>query len=148
MAEHRAAVARHFHATYGADVNAPGFWTRRHGAEVPGEVLRRRTLETLTRVKVQQLMAREAGLPSDLDYPAFLARMAAENQDRGRRLSRGEPLYGPQQYTERTYFAHSFGRMVLALRGVLGEDRYPSLVEARVARAKVTLREEASSVTG
>lgn len=143
MAEHRVAVTTYFYERHRADPNQPGFWAAGFGGETPRAMLRQRTMDTLVRIKVQQLMAREAGLVSDIGYDAFLRRLAEENRARRDRIDRRQPVYGPQQHTEKSYFSEEFDRMVLDLRQSLPDpDGYPKLVDERVGSATVVMHDE------
>lgn len=120
MIVHRAEVA----ARFTGDPNAPGFWTRPSGGEPPIEALRKQALEHLTGIKVQQILARETGILSDIGYPRFLRQLREENLRRQQRVAGQEPIFGPQQYTEQTFFAYQFDRMVLDLKAALAQSRF------------------------
>lgn len=141
MAEHRVPVTSYFHERHRADANAPGFWAARFGGETPRAVLRQRTLDAIVRIKVQQLMARDAGLISDLSYDAFLRGLDEENRARRERIDRRQPVFGPRQHTEKSYFSHVFDRMVLDLRQAL-PDGYPELVDERVRGAVLVVHDD------
>ncbi|MFD1775552.1 hypothetical protein [Paenibacillus rhizophilus] len=106
----------------GADPAAKSFWTSETGGRTPLGLLKEKTLDLLVRVKVQQIAAKEAGIAEDIGYKAFLSRLDAENRTRSSRLRRGEPIYGPQQYTEKAYYRYTLANLELALRQRLAEE--------------------------
>ncbi|MDT3428448.1 hypothetical protein J2Z22_004040 [Paenibacillus forsythiae] len=109
-------------AKEGADPAGKSFWTSGIGGQTPLGLLKEKTLDLLVRVKVQQIAAREAGIAEAIGYEAFLSRLAAENRTRSSRLRRGEPVYGPRQYSERAYFRYTLANLELALRHRLAEE--------------------------
>lgn len=122
MAENRAETMNYFRKTYGSDVNDKEFWEKRFGEEIPIEVLKQRTLDQLTRIKVQQVLAREKGLVEDISYTGFLKLLKDENKKRREALARNEVIYGPQQYGEKEFFHYRFSNMVTDLKKVLEKD--------------------------
>ncbi|AKG33854.1 hypothetical protein [Paenibacillus durus] len=106
----------------GADPGAKGFWTSDTRGETPLGLLKKKTLALLIRVKVQQIAAKEAGIIEDIGYEAFLSRLDAENRTRSSRLRRGEPVYGPKQYSEKAYYLYTLANLELALRQRLAEE--------------------------
>ncbi|NUT37309.1 MAG: hypothetical protein HOV79_30045 [Hamadaea sp.] len=144
MADHRTAVAAYFHEHHRADPNQQAFWSDEIGGTTPRAMLRQRTLDALVEIKVQQIMAREAGLIADIGYDTFLKRLDEENADRRERLERHEPIFGPQQFTEKTYHAYCFDRMVLDLKKTLPASAdYPALVAERVRHVTIAIHEDA-----
>ncbi|MGW3955772.1 hypothetical protein ACWEKM_33770 [Streptomyces sp. NPDC004752] len=119
MVVHRAEVA----ARFPGDPNAPGFWTRPATVETPLGTLRRQALDELIGIKVQQVLAREAGILTEIGYPTFLRRLQEENEQRRRHVACHEPIFGPKQYTEQSYFSYLFDRMVLDLRAAYATGR-------------------------
>lgn len=136
-------------AEKGADPAARNFWASDIGGRTPLDLLKEKTLHLLVRVKVQEIAARKAGIVQDIGYEAFLSRLDAENRLRSSRLRSGEPIYGPQQYSERTYFRYMLTNLELALRErlardegdssgkLLDEGRYGAWLEGEAAKAEV-----------
>ncbi|AIQ11937.1 hypothetical protein [Paenibacillus durus] len=133
----------------GADPAAKSFWTSDIGGRTPLGLLKEKTLDLLVRVKVQQIAAKEAGIAEDIGYEAFLSRLDAENRTRSSRLRRGEVIYGPQQYSEQTYYRYTLANLTLALRQWLAEkdgdrsgrplddERYEAWLNRQAANAVV-----------
>ncbi len=102
----------------------PDFWIRPAGGVVPLEEVRARALRTLTRRKLEQLLAKEAGLIGDLSYAALLGDLARENARRSEVLSRGGVIYGPTQYDEVGYADYRQANLVQAhLRWLAAKPR-------------------------
>jgi hypothetical protein len=74
------------------------------GVITPLEMLKAAALQSSTRRKVVQIWARERGLADDISYKAFVKNFRDENIRRKEALSRGEPVYGPEQYTQAIYY--------------------------------------------
>ncbi|BCG58059.1 hypothetical protein [Paenibacillus sp. URB8-2] len=133
----------------GADPAAKGFWTSGAGGRTPLDLLKEKTLNLLVRVKVQQIAAKEAGIAGDIGYKAFLSRLDAENRTRSSRLRRGEPIYGPKQYTEKAYYRYNLANLELALRQrlskedgdrsgkPLNDERYEAWLNREAANAEI-----------
>ncbi|NGM82415.1 hypothetical protein G5B47_08295 [Paenibacillus sp. 7124] len=106
----------------GADPAAKGFWTSGAGDRTPLDLLKEKTMNLLVRVKVQQIAAKEAGIAGDIGYKAFLIQLDAENRTRSSRLRLGEPVYGPEQYSEKAYYRYTLANLELALRKWLAKE--------------------------
>jgi hypothetical protein len=122
MIDNQAETMNYFREKYGADVNDKNFWNKSFGEEVPLAVLKQKTLDQLSRIKVQEMIAREKGLTDDISYSSFLKSLKAENKRRREALAKNEIIYGPQEYGEKEYFNYSFNNMVNDLKEKLGKD--------------------------
>jgi hypothetical protein len=71
---------------------------------------------------VEQTLAKANGVIADISYSSFLESLAAENERRKKALSASEPIYGPKQYGEDTYFVYRFSNMVIELKRRLGRS--------------------------
>lgn len=94
------------------------------GSENPSENIKEKALNKLSEIKVQQLLAKEAGLVEDVSYSYFKRQLELENQTRKERLAKREVIFGPQQYSEKTYFNYVFNKMVIDLKRTLGNSRF------------------------
>jgi hypothetical protein len=121
--DHRAETVGYFHQKYGAEPDQKEFWNQRYGGESPLEVLKERVLKQLTGIKIQQILAKEAGLLEEPGYDFFLKQLELENNSRKERLAKKEVIFGPQQYDAKTYFNYVFNKMVIELKRTLGETR-------------------------
>jgi len=115
MVRNRASAYQYFRQKYGAEDSAD-FWTTPYDGEAPLEWIKQKTLDECVRIKIEQVLARDHGVIADAGYGAFLSSLERENERRRKALAAGEPIYGPQQYAEDTYFTYSFTNMVLELK--------------------------------
>lgn len=134
---HRSEVYNDFYLKYGASDSAD-FWTTAYEGQTPLDQLKQVTLQDLTAIKVQQLLAREYHvvvaltpqgpfLPADPSYTVFLKNLSQENDRRQAALAKGEPIYGPTQFDEDTFHRYFFSKMVEQLQQQLSEgDWQPS----------------------
>ncbi len=116
----RAAVYEYFHQKYGATDDG-GFWDRHYGSERPRDLLLDRALAQCVSIKVQQVLARDAGLWPDITYSAFLESLARENARRKAVVAAGGVIYGPIEYGEDEYFAQTLRVTAIALQQKLSE---------------------------
>jgi len=116
----RAAVYQYFHRTYGA-TDDDAFWRRRYGSERPRDILLQRALAQCVSTKLQQVIAREAGIWPDITYRAFIGNLARENARRKALVGAGGVIYGPVEYGEDDYFAQTLRIAVIAVQQKLSE---------------------------
>lgn len=115
MLLNKAKVHRHFYMTYGVN-DSDDFWASSYGEESPLEMLKSLALQDAKRCKVQQLLACEKGLIVELNFDSMVASMPRANQKRSEKVERGEVIYGPKQFTIRTYFSYLNDKMVFKLK--------------------------------
>ena len=94
LREDRAGVYDYFQSHYGIGDGAT-FWHGGVAGITPLDFIKEQALRELTRIKVQQLAARRAGLIGDVSYAAFLQRLQAENARRAAAMTSGVAVYGP-----------------------------------------------------
>jgi hypothetical protein len=116
----RAGVCQYFHQKYGAE-DYGTFWGCRYGLERPRDLLLERALAECVSIKVQQVLARRIGIWPDITYRAFLKSLAGENVRRNAVVAAGGVIYGPVQYGEDEYSAHTMRIAVIALQLKLSE---------------------------
>lgn len=117
----RAEVYQYFRQKYGVS-DSKNFWTTSFEDEVPIDVARDRALEECTRIKVQQIMAKEKGITKDISYSTFLKSLKEENYRRKAARERSQVIYGPVQYSESEYYSYLFSNMVVQLKEKLQEE--------------------------
>ena len=61
-------------------------------------------LKELTPYKIIQKELKDLGLIEDFSYPKLIEEMQAENENRRRKKENGEVIYGPVEYTPKTYY--------------------------------------------
>jgi len=84
--------------------NANDFWHTAIDGEIPVEVLFNTAVNECIRYKTEQILAKKYKIIEDISYNGFLKSFKAENQDRRDKLSKNQPIYGPQQYGVNEYF--------------------------------------------
>ncbi len=107
----RANVFTYTAQKYGAK-DSVDFWTTSFGGEIPLEVLKQRTIEKLTRIKNEQILMEQNGVADDISYAGFIQKLNDENARRRKALRNGEPIYGPQQFDEGSYYDTLHGNRV------------------------------------
>lgn len=117
----KANVYSYFYRKYGTQDSAH-FWTEKQGDEIPLEKLKETALESAKRCKAQQILALEKGIVKTTNFDEIMEDLEKVNAERKRKVENGEPIYGPKQFTSRTYFSHIFDKMVIALKNELAKD--------------------------
>ena len=117
----KANVYSYFYRKYKVQDN-PTFWTEKLGDEIPLEKLKEIALQRVKRCKVQQILALEMGILKTANFDEILNALEEENLNRKRKIEKGEPIYGPKQFTSRTYFFKVFDNMVIKLKNELAKD--------------------------
>ncbi len=120
---HRSAVYSYFHKKYTIE-NPSSFWTTRYGKEMPSEIIKKRAMDDCVNIKIQQILARDNGIMTDISHKAFLENLKNENIRRIKILAKNGVIYGPEQYTEKTYFEYIFSNMQIKLKTKLGQDTF------------------------
>lgn len=135
----KANVYNYFYQKFGVE-DSEHFWTQKQGNEgneVPLERLKKIAIENAKRCKVQQILALEKGIISTTNFDEIEKEMDKVNGERKLKVEKGEPIYGPMQFTSRTYFAHVFDKMVIELKNELAKrELKPSDEELRVMEKK------------
>jgi len=127
----RAAVHNYFFNKYHI-ADSEDFWETEAEGESPLEMLKEMALDKAVRCKVQQIMALEKGIVEHIDFDQMMLEMQEENLKRKTKIEKGEVVYGAKHYTERTYFAHEFDKMVIQLKtALLEEELKPSEKELK-----------------
>jgi hypothetical protein len=118
LVQDRWAAFAYYQQHYG-DSDHPGFWTTAYGGETPADYLKKLAVSDAERATVQFNLAHKYGLIADPGYAAFLSSLAAQNASRAQALSQHQPIYGPEQYTETTYFAYVLSQAGISLTTTL-----------------------------
>ena len=95
------------------------FWVKEINGKFPADVLKKMTLDTLVRIRVQQIRARQAGIIGDFSYSAFLKSLESENKRRKEAKEKGQVIYGPVQYSEQVYYNYLLTNMIARLMDYL-----------------------------
>ena len=83
--------------------------------------LKKKTLDTIAQIKVQQILAKKWGIIRDIRYQEFLKLLVSENKRRAEARSNNKVIYGPVQYSEDVYYNYLFSNMVNQLKNTLDE---------------------------
>lgn len=136
MDRNRAEIAQHYQQQFGAEADK-GFWSRRYGEETPAERLQAVASEQAVRMKVEQMLAREAGVVADIGYKAFVEAMEAENTRRANAIMNNQVVYGPARFDMQSFHMYYMSMMRNAVVQELTEKRYLALVEQRLQTAHI-----------
>lgn len=117
----KANVYNYFFRTYGAQDSA-SFWTEKQGNEIPLKKLKEVALEKAKRCKIEQILALEKGIVTTINFDELMHEMTKVNADRKQKVANGEVIYGPKQYTSRTYFSKIQDKMRGALKKELAKN--------------------------
>lgn len=121
LLEKRNDTYAYFKEKYGVDDSAD-FWSQKCGDEVPLEKVRKDALDHVARIKLQQLLAKEKGLVSDIAYSSLLKELELENAARRDALKKKGVIYGPRQYDEKSYFDRVFSDLTARLKEQLRRE--------------------------
>jgi hypothetical protein len=110
----KAQITDYFHVKYNTQQSA-SFWSTSFGGEIPLELLKKKALDDCVRVKVQQIIAKEQGVMSDISYEGFLRSLKTENDRRQKAINDHKVIFGPVQYTENAYFEYVMSNAILAV---------------------------------
>jgi hypothetical protein len=97
------------------------FWDKQFDNTTPAEVLKKRTLNILVKIKIQQILAKKQGLTDDITYTGFLSSFNKENQRRLNAGKNGQVIYGPVQYNENGYYNYVFTNLVNQLKNTMAD---------------------------
>lgn len=117
----KANVYNYFYRKYGVN-DSDNFWTQKQGDEIPLIKLKETALEKAKTHKIQQILAREKGLIETCNFDEILEELETINAERKQKVERGEPIYGPIQFTSRTYYFHVFDKMQIELKNELAKN--------------------------
>jgi hypothetical protein len=101
----RSNVAGEFYRNYGTQPDR-GFWHKVFPEGTPLAVAEKRALSALREWHATLELFRQEGLILTTGWPAFLARLSAENTRRTRLLAESLPVYGPKQLTRAMYLSY------------------------------------------
>lgn len=110
----------YFYQKFGVE-DSEHFWTQKLGDEIPLEKIKSLAFENAKRCKIQQILALEKGIISTTNFDEITQDLKEINGERKQKVANGEPIYGPVQFTSRTFFAHVFDKMVIALKNELAK---------------------------
>jgi hypothetical protein len=127
IGEYRYELAKNYTAVLTKAVSAGGrqgkrFWDEKipgAGNITPLEMLKTAAVESSARRKITMLWACEYGLAGDISWRGFLEKFNGENLRRRNALSAGDPVYGPEQFTQKIYYDLVLGETGYELKKAL-----------------------------
>jgi hypothetical protein len=147
LAQDRWAAFAYYQQHYGAS-DHPGFWSTTYGGEAPAEYLKKLAVADAVRATVQFDLAHKYGLIPDPGYAAFLRSLAAENARRAQALSQHQPIYGPEQYTETTYFTYALSQTGISLQATLVDHKVIAVTDNALRQYYNAHRDDYQQTTG
>ena len=111
----RAEVYNYYYEEYGI-IDSDKFWEQKINQKSPLEMLKDLALQKAVRCKIQQILALEKGIVDQIDFDRIISKMEDENQRRKEKVEKGEVIYGALKFTQRTFFAHEFDKMLMSLK--------------------------------
>jgi len=112
MQRKRSDAVRYFYDNYQAEDSA-NYWTTIYGKEKPMDWLKAAALNEAVQIKMQQIIAKNAGIVQRIDYIDFREDWMLENNRRKKAAEQKQLIYGPLQYEENAYYEYVFSNMVL-----------------------------------
>jgi hypothetical protein len=100
------------------------FWNTNFNGEIPGEIIKQKTIEQCSKVKIQQLLAKKYDLVKDISYSAFLKDFERENELRKQGNEGKKVTYGLSEFNELTYFNYNLSIMVIQLKEKLAKELF------------------------
>lgn len=99
-----------------------GFWETTYSGQTALEILRQKALDTLVFFKVQERLLRERNLWAYNDYSELINDLAETNEVRAKAAKEGATIYGPINYSERSFFDYQFSNAVIRLKEKLVQE--------------------------
>lgn len=114
-------VVTYFYNTYEAE-QGEKFWEKVYGEETPNEKLWSLALDEAVRYKTEQLMMVDYGVVKDISYKTYYKSFIAENKRRLKAIKNDKIIYGPEQYTLKTYFDYVHNNRLIELKDCINKE--------------------------
>lgn len=95
------------------------FWHDRTVGKTPLDVLKGETLDSIVKIKVQLILAKEYGIVKDISFQAIQIYLENENLRRQEALKNNIVIYGPQQYTMDNFYDYFTSNLIIKLKDYL-----------------------------
>jgi hypothetical protein len=106
------------------------FWEEEEIDGVKGiDLLRKKAIDSLAAIKVQEKLLVERGLWPYKDYQSFLKDLKNTNESRRESVANAKVVYGPVEYTEQTFFDYRFANALIQLKHKLVEEKLITITE-------------------
>ena len=117
----KANVFNYFYQKYNMP-DSDDFWTQKLDDEIPLTMLKIVALEKAKRCKTQQLLALKKGIIKTANFHEIISQLGSINAARKKKMENGEAVYGPVQFTTRTYFFSVYDKMLIDLKNELAKE--------------------------
>lgn len=97
-------VFLYFKKKYKLEGLTDNFWNNTYGNEKTIDILRNRLIEDITKIKLEQTLAKQKGLLNDISYQAFLRMHENQNKVRATAKKNNEDVYGVVQYRKLEFY--------------------------------------------
>ncbi len=110
--------------------SSKAFWEAEKVNGVTGiELLRKKAIDSLTTIKVQEKLLVSRNLWPYKDYSAFLEDLKNTNESRKKSVANDQVVYGPVEYSEQTFFDYRFANALIQLKYKLVEEKLITVTE-------------------
>lgn len=92
------------------------FWEQQINGVKAIDILRKKAIDSLAIIKVQEKLLVERGLWPYKDYDEFLTDLKNNNENRRKQATNNQVIYGPVEYSEQTFFDYRFNNALILLK--------------------------------
>jgi hypothetical protein len=103
LENNKALTTSYFDAKYQTEYTAD-FWTTDFQGEKPIDYAKQKSVEELTRYRVEQQLIMEQGENVEIDYSQFIKKLENENLERRNKKLKNVPVYGLTQFSPFQYY--------------------------------------------
>lgn len=93
------------------------------------EILRKKAIDSLAVIKVQEKLLTERNLWPYKDYQEFLTDLHNSNNNRRKLSANGQVIYGPVEYNEQTFFDYRFSNALIQLKQKLVAEKLITITD-------------------
>lgn len=105
--------------------NTSNFWNTEFDGITPLKRLEEKALDALKRLKVQENMLKQKNLWPYGTYEDLLKDRIMNNEKRRIAVKKNEVIYGPVEFSERTFFDYQFSNAVIKLKKLMEGKEIP-----------------------
>lgn len=98
-------------------------WNKIYGGKKGIQYLLDDLIAQTTRIKVIQQLGVEAKIIEEFDYQTFLKMLKNENNEREKKISNGDIVYGLEKYNQKQYYDYLNNNLLLNLKTYLIENK-------------------------
>lgn len=98
-------------------------WNKIYGGKKGIQYLLDDLIAQTTRIKVIQQLGVEAKIIEEFDYQTFLKMLEKENNEREKKISNGDIVYGLEKYNQKQYYDYLNNNLLLNLKTYLIENK-------------------------